>query len=114
VYQQQEREAAMLARKQKTFKLLEADDEDDDAVPVASLPRKEETRSKKFRKRSETQDDLDDETVKNEGKDRRVRSRTSHDEDDSSESEEERLRDQREREELERKIRERDAAGTRK
>ncbi|GER28403.1 RNA helicase family protein [Striga asiatica] len=114
VYQQQEREAVMLARKQKTFKLLEAEDEDDDAVPVASLPRKEETRSKKFRKRSETQDEMDDEIVKNEGKERRVRSRTSRDDDDSSESEEERLRDQREREELERKIRERDAAGTRK
>ncbi|CAN4088389.1 unnamed protein product [Withania somnifera] len=47
---------------------------------------------------------------------RRVRRRTSQDQDDSdnSESEEEMLRDQREREELERHIRERDAAGTRK
>ncbi|GFQ04335.1 putative pre-mRNA-splicing factor ATP-dependent RNA helicase dhx16 [Phtheirospermum japonicum] len=114
LYQQQEREAAMLARKQKTFKLLEADDEDDDMVPVAPLPKKEKTRSKKFRKRSEIQDDMDDEVVKNGGKERRVRSRNSHDKDDGSESEEERLRDQREREELERHIRERDAAGTRK
>ncbi|KAK6128155.1 hypothetical protein DH2020_038108 [Rehmannia glutinosa] len=125
LYQQQEKEAAMLARKQRTFKLLEADDEDDDVGPVAPLPKKEETRSKKFRKRSETQDDIDDEAftliplligseVKTGSKERRVRSRTSHDENDGSESEEERLRDQREREELERHIRERDAAGTRK
>uniref|UniRef100_A0A3Q7FQX5 RNA helicase n=1 Tax=Solanum lycopersicum TaxID=4081 RepID=A0A3Q7FQX5_SOLLC len=54
--------------------------------------------------------------VKDEEDDRRVRRRTSQDQDDSdnSESEEEILRDQREREELERHIRERDAAGTRK
>ncbi|KAL8532055.1 hypothetical protein ACS0TY_008602 [Phlomoides rotata] len=52
--------------------------------------------------------------VMSEGKERRVKSRTSHDEDDGSESEEERLRDQREREELEHRLRERDAAGTRK
>ncbi|GFP94088.1 hypothetical protein PHJA_001553200 [Phtheirospermum japonicum] len=52
LYQQQEREATMLARKQKTFKLLEADDEDDDMIPVVPLPKKEKTRSKKFRKRS--------------------------------------------------------------
>ncbi|PIN17313.1 mRNA splicing factor ATP-dependent RNA helicase [Handroanthus impetiginosus] len=113
LYKQQEREAAILARKQKTYKLLEADDEDDE-VPVAPLPKKEETRSKKFRKRTEIQDDGDDEVLKNAGQERRVRSRTSHDEDDGSESEEEILRDQREREELERHIRERDAAGTRK
>ncbi|XP_015070107.1 pre-mRNA-splicing factor ATP-dependent RNA helicase DEAH1-like isoform X2 [Solanum pennellii] len=54
--------------------------------------------------------------VKDEEDDRRVRRRISQDQDDSdnSESEEEILRDQREREELERHIRERDAAGTRK
>ncbi|KAI3463896.1 hypothetical protein Pfo_020559 [Paulownia fortunei] len=114
LYQQQEREAAKLARQQKTYKILEADDEDDDTVPVAPLPKKEKTRSKKFRKRSENKDDIDDEVVKNGGEERRVRSRTSHDEDDGSESEEERLRDQREKEELERHIKERDAAGTRK
>ncbi|XP_059639588.1 pre-mRNA-splicing factor ATP-dependent RNA helicase DEAH1-like isoform X2 [Cornus florida] len=45
---------------------------------------------------------------------RRVKRRASEDEDDDSESEEERLRDQREREQLERNIRERDAAGTKK
>ncbi|XP_049367144.1 pre-mRNA-splicing factor ATP-dependent RNA helicase DEAH1-like isoform X2 [Solanum verrucosum] len=54
--------------------------------------------------------------VRDEEDDRRVRRRTSQDQDDSdnSESEEEILRDQREREELERHLRERDAAGTRK
>ncbi|XP_049393430.1 pre-mRNA-splicing factor ATP-dependent RNA helicase DEAH1-like isoform X2 [Solanum stenotomum] len=54
--------------------------------------------------------------VRDEEDDRRVRRRTSQDQDDSdnSESDEEILRDQREREELERHIRERDAAGTRK
>ncbi|KAL0335570.1 UNVERIFIED_CONTAM: Pre-splicing factor ATP-dependent RNA helicase DEAH1 [Sesamum radiatum] len=114
LYQQQEREAAILARKQKTYKILEADDEGDDMVPVVSLTKKEEARSKKFRKRSETQDDIDDEVVKKGAEERRVKSRTSHDEDDDSESEEERLRDQREREELERHMKERDAAGTRK
>lgn len=53
----------MLARKQKTYKLLEEDDDADDNVPVAPLPKKEETRSKKFRKRSEAQDDIDDEAL---------------------------------------------------
>ncbi|KAG8388743.1 hypothetical protein BUALT_Bualt02G0157000 [Buddleja alternifolia] len=61
LYRQQEREAAMLARKQQTYKILDADDEDDETVPVVPLPKKEETRSKKFRKRSETQDDIEDE-----------------------------------------------------
>ncbi|TMW96283.1 hypothetical protein EJD97_007631 [Solanum chilense] len=121
LYLQQEREAAMLARKQKTYSLLEADDEDDNIVgvesnSVPSQTRKEDTRIKKFRKRVETHGDEDDEVVKDEEDDRRVRRRTSQDQDDSdnSESEEEILRDQREREELERHIRERDAAGTRK
>ncbi|KAK4482599.1 hypothetical protein RD792_009763 [Penstemon davidsonii] len=61
LYQQQEREAAMLARKQKSYKLVEADDEDDDMVSAAPSPKKDETRSKKFRKRSYAEDDIDDE-----------------------------------------------------
>ncbi|KAL3374880.1 hypothetical protein AABB24_006393 [Solanum stoloniferum] len=111
----------MLARKQKTYSLLEADDEDENIVgvesnSVPSQTRKEDTRTKKFRKRVETHEDEDDEVVRDEDDDRRVRRRTSQDQDDSdnSESEEEILRDQREREELERHLRERDAAGTRK
>lgn len=115
LYQQQEREAAALARKQKTYKLLEADEEEEkDTVPAAPPNKKEDSRSKKFRKRSEIQDDQDDEVVKEKTRERRVRSRTSRDEDDDSESEEDRLRDQREREELELHLRERDAAATRK
>ncbi|KAH6765458.1 RNA helicase family protein [Perilla frutescens var. hirtella] len=114
LYQQKERDAAMLARKQNTYRILEDDDDADDMLPAASSPPKKEGRKKKFRKRSEPQDDIDDEVVAHGGKERQVRRRTVHEEDDGSESEEERLRDQKEREELERHIRERDAAGTRK
>ncbi|XP_009630268.1 pre-mRNA-splicing factor ATP-dependent RNA helicase DEAH1 isoform X2 [Nicotiana tomentosiformis] len=123
LYLQQEREAAKLVRKQKTYTLLEADDDDDNNVggesnSVSSQTRKEDTHQKKFRRRVETHEDEDedDEVVRNVGDERRVRRRTSLDEDDSdnSESEEEILRDQKEREELERHLRERDAAGTRK
>ncbi|KAK4486399.1 hypothetical protein RD792_009073 [Penstemon davidsonii] len=98
LYQQQEREAAMLAQRQKSYKLVEE--------AVDDMPKKDETRSKNFRKRCYADDNIDDEIVKIEDQERRVRSRTS---DDDSESEEERLRDQREREELEQHIRERDA-----
>ncbi|KAH6755790.1 RNA helicase family protein [Perilla frutescens var. hirtella] len=114
LYQQKERDAAMLARKQNTYRILEDDDDADDMLPAASSPPKKEGRKKKFRKRSEPQDDIDDEVVAHGGKERQVRRRTVHEEDDGSESEEERLRDQKEREELERHLRERDAAGTRK
>ncbi|XP_055804870.1 pre-mRNA-splicing factor ATP-dependent RNA helicase DEAH1-like isoform X3 [Solanum dulcamara] len=121
LYLQQEREATMLARKQKTYTLLEADDDDDNIAGVESnsVPsqnRKDDTRKKKFRRRVETHGEEDDEVVRDEERERRVRRRTSQDQDDSdnSESEEELLRDQREREELERHIKERDAAGTRK
>ncbi|XP_060202211.1 pre-mRNA-splicing factor ATP-dependent RNA helicase DEAH1-like isoform X1 [Lycium barbarum] len=96
----------MLARKQKAYTLLEADDDEyNDAGEKSSLA----TRKKKYRKRVEIQDDEDDKVARN-------RRRTSRDQDDrdNSESEEVILRDQREREELERHIRERDAAGTRK
>ncbi|TMW81607.1 hypothetical protein EJD97_008707 [Solanum chilense] len=60
---------------------------------------------KKFRKRIVEAEDDEDELV------RRVRGRTSN---DNSDSEEEILRDQRDRDKLERHIRERDAARTRK
>ncbi|KAK3028026.1 hypothetical protein RJ639_038747 [Escallonia herrerae] len=90
-YQQEEKEAAMLVKKQRTYTLLEADDDDVDGDSAAAV-------------------------VSNGEEERRVKRRTSQAEDvnDDSESEEEMLRDQREREELERHIRERDAAGTRK
>ncbi|GAB2227982.1 hypothetical protein Droror1_Dr00009811 [Drosera rotundifolia] len=122
LYQKQEREAALLVRKQKTYQLLDADDEDDDdggvvaadskpSVSVASATK--ESQKKRYRKKSEHSDVEDDEPgFFSKGEDRRVKSRTLSDSDDS-ESEEERIRDQRDKDELERKIRERDAAGTR-
>ncbi|KAL2455642.1 helicase domain-containing protein [Forsythia ovata] len=61
LYQRQEKEMAMLVRKQKTYTLLEDDNDDEDAVSVASQPKKEDARNKKFRKRSEAQSDSDDE-----------------------------------------------------
>ncbi|XP_062168668.1 pre-mRNA-splicing factor ATP-dependent RNA helicase DEAH1-like [Alnus glutinosa] len=123
-YQKQEREAAVLARKQKTYAILDADDDEDNDVggnvdhrsSVADAPetRKVDTHKKRFRKKIESQDDEDDEVIPRGAAERQVKRRISGDEDDSSESEEERLRDQREREQLELNIRERDAAGTRK
>lgn len=69
LYQRQEREAAMLARKQRTYTLVEADDEDDDAggsvgnhsVSMPTQSRKEDKLGKKFRKRAEPQEDEDEE-----------------------------------------------------
>ncbi|KAB2633578.1 pre-mRNA-splicing factor ATP-dependent RNA helicase DHX16 [Pyrus ussuriensis x Pyrus communis] len=118
-YQKQEREAAMLVRKQQTYALLDADDDDDDdggrsSVPVVSESRKPDSHKKRFRKKGLSQEDEDDEGIAQEEEKRRVKRRTSPDEDDGSESEEERLRDQREREQLERNIRERDTTATRK
>ncbi|XP_008453258.1 pre-mRNA-splicing factor ATP-dependent RNA helicase DEAH1 [Cucumis melo] len=116
LYQKQEREAAMLARKQKTYALLDADDEDDVEDKGRSSDLKEtENRKRHFRRKNEYQEDEDDEKESAlERENRQVKRRASSSEDDSSESEEERLRDQREREQLERNIRERDAAGTKK
>ncbi|KAM1021628.1 hypothetical protein ACFX2J_042511 [Malus domestica] len=118
-YQKQEREAALLVRKQQTYALLDADDDDDEdggrsSVPVVSESRKPDSHKKRFRKKGLSQVDEDDEGIAQEEEKRRVKRRTSPDEDDGSESEEERLRDQREREQLERNIRERDTTATRK
>ncbi|CDP18398.1 unnamed protein product [Coffea canephora] len=65
LYQQREREAAMLVRKQRAYTLIEADDEEDDAggsvdnksASMATQSRKEDNRNKKFRKRAEPQED---------------------------------------------------------
>ncbi|KAI4343938.1 hypothetical protein L6164_011226 [Bauhinia variegata] len=120
LYQKQEREAAMLVRKQKTYTILDADDDEDvgrddkASIMAASVSRKPESGKKRFRRKTEIEDDEDDEVIEREEKGRHVKPRTTPDEDDGSESEEERLRDQREREELEQHLRERDAAGTRK
>ncbi|KAJ0980676.1 hypothetical protein J5N97_008931 [Dioscorea zingiberensis] len=121
-YQKEEKMALLFAKKQRSYKLLDADDNDDGADPVpttsvASQPRKSEPHRKRFRKKNETQDNEDDKVIASKDSGRTVRSRTSKlddDDDDDIESEEARIRDQKEREQLERNIRERDAAGTRK
>lgn len=119
-YEQEEKQAAQFAKKQRSYKLLDADDDEgDDQVPssgATSQPGKVGSHQKRFRKKSETQDSEDDEPTTIGGNGRHVRRRTSgmDDNDDDIESEEARLRDQEEREQLERNIRERDAAGTRK
>ncbi|XP_045825169.1 pre-mRNA-splicing factor ATP-dependent RNA helicase DEAH1-like isoform X1 [Trifolium pratense] len=123
-YQKQEREAAMLARKQGTYTILKDDDNIDDdhtvggddksSITTASTSRKPDSHKKRFRKKTEVQDDQDDEVVSRRERERQVKRRTSHDEESGSESEEERLKDQREKEELVQHMRERDAAATRK
>ncbi|KAL8139986.1 hypothetical protein V2J09_006007 [Rumex salicifolius] len=123
-YQIQEREAAMLAKKQKTYQLLDADDDDEEEEEDTPKPstitsaelRKGDLHKKRFRKKQDNQDDeQDDKVVVNREESRRVRQKThDEDDDDDSEFEEERLRDLREREELERHMKERDASRTRK
>ncbi|KAK8537612.1 hypothetical protein V6N12_043765 [Hibiscus sabdariffa] len=127
LYQKQEREAAIIARKQRTYAILDADDDEDDTVTnssvhnqssneptFASETRKADKHRKRFRKKIESEQDEDEEETRRDEEKRRVKREASQDEDDGSESEEERLRDQREREDLERHLRERDAASTRK
>ncbi|EXC33541.1 Putative pre-mRNA-splicing factor ATP-dependent RNA helicase DHX16 [Morus notabilis] len=136
-YQKQEREAAMIAR--KTYALLDADDEDEDdnrgsgigiiSVDSATESKRGASRNKRFRKKEEAQDENDDDeagfhisricflfhmVIARGQEARRVKRRTSSDDDDGSESEEEMLRDRREREQLEKNLKERDAAVTRK
>ncbi|KVI06410.1 DNA/RNA helicase, ATP-dependent, DEAH-box type, conserved site-containing protein [Cynara cardunculus var. scolymus] len=137
-YRQQEEEAAMLAKKQRTYKLLEADDDDENderngSISVAPQSKKADKRAKRFRKKTENQEDEDNEAycfcwfgasyndllllITGAGilkEERRVKQKASREESDGSESEEERLRDQIEREELERHLREKDAAKTTK
>ncbi|KAI5346904.1 hypothetical protein L3X38_014783 [Prunus dulcis] len=53
LYQKQEREAAMLVKKQKTYSLLDADDDDGDrsSAQVVSVSRKADSHKKRFRKK---------------------------------------------------------------
>lgn len=63
-YQKQEKEAASLVRKQKTYKLLDADDEDAENLPAkvtTSQPEKSDSHRKHFRRKSEAQEVEDDE-----------------------------------------------------
>ncbi|KAI3750088.1 hypothetical protein L2E82_20713 [Cichorium intybus] len=86
------------------------DDEKDERDGSVSVVDKE---VKRFRKRSENQDDMEAGNLKQE---RRVKQKASRDksDDSDSDSEEERLLDQIEREELERRLREKDATRRRK
>ncbi|KAM7480079.1 hypothetical protein LguiA_028292 [Lonicera macranthoides] len=70
LYQKQEREAAMLVRRQSTYTILEDDNDDVDVSgsvgnnsvsSAASESRRKDTRKKRFRKKTENQDDEDDE-----------------------------------------------------
>lgn len=66
IYQQREREAAMLAKKQKTYTLVEGDDDVGDVIGNApasadSKSQKTDNRKKRFRQKTEHQDDEDDE-----------------------------------------------------
>ncbi|KAK3406356.1 hypothetical protein EUGRSUZ_K02504 [Eucalyptus grandis] len=130
LYQKQEREAALLARKQKTYAMLDADDDDDDGDSKPNVSQggidngsssitisetgKGASHKKRFRKKSGSHEDEDEESIAHVDEERMVKRRASYDEDGGSESEEERSRDQKEREELERHLKARDAAGTRK
>nr|CAD1819445.1 unnamed protein product [Ananas comosus var. bracteatus] len=115
-YQKEEREAALFAKKQRSYKLLEPEDDDGDdqvaSTTSTSQPGKVTSNRKHFRKKSETQDSDDDEATT--VAERPVRKRTLDDNDDDFESEEARIKDQEERAQLERNMRERDAAATRK
>ncbi|KAI3879528.1 hypothetical protein MKW92_003425 [Papaver armeniacum] len=108
--------------------LLEPDSDEEDIVAVQKLPspkkkKKVDSHTKSFRKKIENQDDDDESTttrytlylfvMAEPVKDKRAKRKASYDEDDV-ESEEARLRDQEERKQLEKNLRERDAAGTRK
>ncbi|KAK6250036.1 hypothetical protein SCA6_004041 [Theobroma cacao] len=72
LYQKQEREAAILARKQKTYAILDADDNEDDTGTSSSVhhqsssepiseARKADKHKKRFRKKIGSEEDEDDE-----------------------------------------------------
>lgn len=64
LYQQQERDAAILARKQRTYALLDADEEDVVEERSSGDPKETEKRKKRFRKKNEYQEDEVDEKVR--------------------------------------------------
>jgi len=122
-YQRQEREAAKLVQKQSTYKLL-ADEDDNDADNQTSTSRKSSTipssKSRKHFRRKADQDggdndDEDENVAKDSGRNVRGRTEEEDEEDhDNSDEEKERIRDQQERAQLEKNMREKDAANTRK
>ncbi|XP_057435537.1 pre-mRNA-splicing factor ATP-dependent RNA helicase DEAH1-like [Lotus japonicus] len=112
-YWKQEREAAMLARRQKSYTILKDDDDNGDDVGGEDSgqdnPSKLDSGKKRFRKKTEVQDDDEVISSKERKGERRVKRRVS-----ISPDEEEILKDQREKEELEQHMRVRDKARTRK
>ncbi|PIA63012.1 hypothetical protein AQUCO_00200792v1 [Aquilegia coerulea] len=118
-YLKEEKEAAMLAKKQKTYQMLDADDDDDDDGEGYQRyqEKKGDSRKRHFRKKEENLNDEDNEESLPVQNKKRVRRHVTEDEDDDEddiESEKARVRDQEEREQLERNMRERDTAATRK
>ncbi|KAL5981951.1 Pre-mRNA-splicing factor ATP-dependent RNA helicase DEAH1 [Asimina triloba] len=119
-YQKAEKEAVMLAKKQKSYDLIYADDDHEDnggrVSPVVVQSKKSVSGRKRLRRKTKNNDSEDEEVIPKGEKERRVQRRTSpeYDEEDDLESEAARIRDQEERAQLERNIRERDAATTRK
>ncbi|KAI5070716.1 hypothetical protein GOP47_0015059 [Adiantum capillus-veneris] len=131
IYKQAEREAAALARKQKQYQLL--DDDDDDAhAPAAPTAKDGKTLHatldgalqppkkghKHIRKRAADvyDDDDDDVGVGRFAKEPRLQNDDDEndDDDDDAKREREREEDQREREALERRLREKDEAATKR
>lgn len=115
-YLKEEREAAQLVKKQMSYKLLDADDEDDrdDPVSIRDSSHASTTRGdhkKRFRKNHGSQGSNDDEAIDLDDE-RQVRSHFSQQ--NNLESEEAMIRDQEERLQLERNMRDREAARTRK
>ncbi|KAG9439832.1 hypothetical protein H6P81_019997 [Aristolochia fimbriata] len=118
-YQKEEREAALLVKKQLAYQILDADDEDDDnvgavqdggrlsSVPVGSQSKTADSRKRHFRRKDENPDNEEEEEISKRDAKRQVRKRMSDTDstDEEIESEEARLRDQEERVQLERNIR---------
>lgn len=116
-YQQAEREAAAFVRKQKEYAILDADDDDEVATVATSNVSKKDSRQKHIRRKRQPDESDDDEKVVIRSAKIRRGGRSSSDEDDEDEEamkEEAREQDQRERAELERRLREKDEASTRK
>ncbi|WVZ95241.1 hypothetical protein U9M48_041032 [Paspalum notatum var. saurae] len=117
-YRKQEREATKLVQKQSTYKLLLADEDDNGAENQTSTSQPSKSR-KHFRKKADRDggDDSGDDGKALRDSVRNVRRRTEEEDEeggDGSDEEKERIRDQQERAQLEKNMRERDAANTRK
>lgn len=128
-YKQAEREAAAFARKQKHYQLLDDDNDDvhdivhekqlkKDAPHVGSNGSMPKKGPKHIRKRpADVYDDEDDVGAGRLSKERRVQNDNDdndEDEDDEAQREREREEDQREREALEKRLREKDEASTKR